>query len=308
MTEIEPAPMSGHADSDHRRGLWFGIAAYLVWGLSPLFWNLADVDAIDLLLHRTIWALPFLAIALTVRRRWPEVKAAYRSGRSRLITIVAAILLATNWGVFLWAVTNDQVVEASLGYFINPLVSVALGVIVLREHLRRTHWLAIVVAGAGVVFMTVRVGSLPWVAVTLALSFGFYGLLKKNPATPRPLVSLFGEVSVLALPAIVILTTVRVGQAEGPGSSIGTGAFLLGAGLITVIPLLLFGAAAKRIELSTLGLLQYIAPTMQFILGVTVFGESLSADALIGFVLVWVALAIYTWDNLSTAQPARSPA
>ena len=308
MTEIEPAPMSGHSGSDHRRGLWFGIAAYLVWGLSPLFWNLADVDAIDLLLHRTIWALPFLAIALTVRRRWPEVKAAYRSGRSRLITIVAAVLLATNWGVFLWAVTNDQVVEASLGYFINPLVSVALGVIVLREHLRRTQWLAIGVAGAGVVFMTVRVGSLPWVAVTLALSFGFYGLLKKNPATPRPLVSLFGEVSVLAIPAIVVLATVRAGEAEGPGGSFGMGMFLLGAGLITVIPLLLFGAAAKRIELSTLGLLQYIAPTMQFILGVTVFGESLSTDALIGFVLVWVALAIYTWDNLSTAQPARSPA
>ena len=308
MTEIEPAPMSGHADSDHRRGLGFGIAAYLVWGLSPLFWNLADVDAIDLLLHRTIWALPFLAIALTVRRRWPEVRAAYRSGRSRLITMVAAVLLATNWGVFLWAVTNDQVVESSLGYFINPLVSVALGVIVLREHLRRTQWLAIGVAGAGVVFMTVRVGSLPWVAVTLALSFGFYGLLKKNPATPSPLVSLFGEVSVLAIPAIVVLATVRAGEAEGPGGSFGMGMFLLGAGLITVIPLLLFGAAAKRIELSTLGLLQYIAPTMQFILGVTVFGESLSTDALIGFVLVWVALAIYTWDNLSTAQPARGPA
>lgn len=308
MTDIESIDEATEQTA-HRRGLWYGVAAYLVWGLSPLFWNLTDDgDAIDFLLHRTLWALPILAIALSLRHQWPEVRKAYRSGRSRAITVVAAGLLAINWGVFLWAVTNDQVVEASLGYFVNPLVSVALGVIVLREHLRRLQWLAVGVAAAGVAVMTVRVGSLPWVAIALALSFGFYGLLKKNPATPSPLVSLFGEVSVMAIPALVALSFFRHSQAGGFGSSMAMSAFLIGTGLITVIPLLLFGAAAKRIKLSTIGLLQYIAPTLQFLLGVTVFDEHLSADALIGFVFVWLGLAIYTWDNLRAVARSGSVA
>ena len=297
MTDV--ATDRGH----QRQGLWFGIAAYLVWGLSPIFWNITDdVEAFGLLIHRTLWALPILAIALSLRQGWPEVREAYRSGRSRLITVVAAGMLAVNWGVFLWAVTNDQVVEASLGYFINPLVSVALGVVVLGEKLLQIQWLAIGVATAGVVFMTVRVGTLPWVAITLAVSFGLYGLLKKNPATPGPLVSLFGEVSVLAVPALAMLFLASGRQTTGVDASLGTVAFLVGTGLITVVPLLLFGAAAKRIKLSTLGLLQYVAPTMQFLLGVTVFGETLSTDAFIGFGLVWLALAIYTWDSLRTSR------
>lgn len=306
MTDTE-APHTSPERAEHRQGMWYGVAAYLVWGLSPLFWNLSDDgDAIDLLLYRTLWALPILAIALSVRRQWPEVRAAYESGRSRIITLVAAGLLAINWGVFLWAVTNDQVLEASLGYFINPLVSVALGVVVLREHLRRLQWVAVGVAAIGVTVMTVRVGSLPWVALTLALSFGFYGLLKKNPATPGPLVSLFGEISVMAIPALVALSFFRDSQAESFGSSIGMSAFLIGTGLITVIPLLLFGAAAKRIKLSTIGLLQYIAPTLQFLLGVIVFNEQLSADALVGFMLVWLALAVYTWDNIRASESSGS--
>jgi len=304
----DTAPISEDAArADHRRGLWYGVAAYLVWGLSPLFWNSTDdSDAVGFLLHRTLWALPILAIALTLRHKWPEVKEAYRSGRSRLITVIAAVLLATNWGVFLWAVTHDQVVEASLGYFINPLVSVALGVVVLREHLRRLQWVAVGIAAGGVTLMTIRVGTLPWVAIVLALSFGLYGLLKKNPATPSPLVSLFGEVSVLALPALVVITLFRDSQTDGFGSSLGVSLFLVGTGLITVVPLLLFGAAAKRIKLSTIGLLQYIAPTLQFLLGVTVFDEHLSTDALIGFVFVWMALAIYTWDNLRSTTRTGS--
>lgn len=306
MTDLEPAGGTTNP-TDRRRGMWYGVAAYLVWGLSPLFWNLTDDgDAVDFLLHRALWALPILAIALSLRHKWPEVREAYRSGRSRIITVIAAGLLAINWGVFLWAVTNEQVVEASLGYFINPLVSVALGVVVLREHLRRLQWVAVGIAAAGVIAMTIRVGNLPWVAIALALSFGTYGLLKKNPATPGPLVSLFGEVTVMALPALVVLTLFRDSQTGGFGSSVGMSVFLVGTGLITVIPLLLFGAAAKRIKLSTIGLLQYIAPTMQFLLGVTVFDEHLSTDALIGFVCVWVALALYTWDNVRATTRSGS--
>ena len=187
-------------------GIWFGVAAYVLWGISPLFWNLTDEpDALALLAHRAIWAVPLLAIAITVAGLWRAAGRAYATWRPRVVTIAAAFLLAINWGVFLWAVTNEQVVEASLGYFINPLVSVALGVIVLGERLRRMQWVAVAIAAGGVVVMTAQVGELPWVALALAFSFGFYGLLKKDPSTPRPVVSLLAEVVVLSIPAAALL-------------------------------------------------------------------------------------------------------
>jgi chloramphenicol-sensitive protein RarD len=283
--------------------VWYGVAAYIVWGLSPLFWNLVDgVDASALLIHRILWALPMLAIAITVRRQWATLRSDYAVPYAKASTIAAALLLATNWGLFLWAVTNEQVVEASLGYFINPFVSVALGVIVLGERLRRLQWTAVAIAAVGVTGLALRVGSVPWVSLGLALSFGLYGLLKKRPETPRPLDSLFGEVAVVAAPAFLFLLVLDGGGSEGIGSSFGTTAFLISTGAITVIPLLLFGAAAKRIPLSTIGVLQYIAPTLQFLIGVLVFAEELTAPKLFAFAMVWLALGVYTYDNVRTTR------
>lgn len=283
---------------EHRNGVWFGTAAYAVWGLAPLFWNLVDgIATIDLLLHRMLWAVPMLGLAIALRRQWHDVRDGYASWRPRLATVAAALLLTVNWGVFVWAVTNDQIVEASLGYFINPLVSVALGVLVLGERLRPAQWASVGLAALGVASMAIRIGSLPWVSLALAFSFGTYGLLKKRTDAPKPLISLFGEVSVLAIPALIVLVLTNPESDAAFGSSPGVSLFLISAGAITVIPLLLFGASAKRIPLSTIGVLQYIAPTLQFLLGVAVFGESLSADKAIGFLFVWAALSIFTWDG-----------
>lgn len=287
----------------HRHGLWYGIAAYAVWGLSPLFWNLSDnVGPFSLLLYRTVWSLPILAIAISVQRRWGELRAGYRSSTARFITLAAAVFLAINWGVFLWAVTNDHVVDASLGYFINPLVSVALGVFFLGERLRRLQWIAVAIAAVGVTGMAIRLGTVPWIALSLAGSFGVYGLLKKNPETPAPLMSLFGEVAVLAIPAAVLLPTIAEPDGLSFGSDPATSVFLVATGLMTTIPLLLFGAAAKRIPLATVGLLQYLAPSIQFVVGITVFAEQISTATLVGFTFVWTALAIYSYDEFRSRR------
>lgn len=292
-----------------RRGVWYGVIAYVVWGLSPLFWNLVDgVGTSDLLIHRILWALPILAVALTLRREWPMVAEAYRNRRTLAVTAIAAVLLLTNWGVFLWAVTNGQVVEASLGYFINPLVSVALGVVFLGERLRPLQWSAVGIAAAGVLGLSIRVGSVPWVSLVLAFSFGVYGLLKKRADTPPPLVSLFGEIGVVVVPVITVLAFVRDPEAVAFGDSLGVSAFLIAAGAITVVPLVLFGAAAKRIPLSMVGLLQYIAPTLQFSVGVLVLDEVLTPAKLVGFAFVWAALALYTYDNVRSSRPMVAPA
>ena len=204
-------------------------------------------------------------------------------------------------------ITNDHVVEASIGYFINPLVSVVLGVVVLGERLRTAQWVAVGVATVGVAGMAIRLAELPWISLTLAFSFGLYGLLKKRDVVPAPTVSLFGEITVLAVPAAILLA-LGVGAGEATfGSDGATTVFLIATGAITVVPLLLFGAAAKRIRLTTLGLLQYIAPTLQFIVGVAVFGEELNTATLVGFVFVWSALAIYTADSIRSAR-ALAPA
>ncbi len=295
--------------TEFRRGVWYGVIAYVVWGLSPLFWNLVDgVGTPDLLIHRILWAIPILAVAITVQKQWSIVARSYRNRRTLAVTAVAAVLLLTNWGVFLWAVTNGQVVEASLGYFINPLVSVALGVVFLGERLRPLQWWAVGIAATGVLGLAFRVGSVPWVSLVLAFSFGVYGLLKKRADTPAPLVSLFGEICVVVVPVIAVLAFIRDAETVAFGDSVGVSAFLIAAGVITVVPLVLFGAAAKRIPLSMVGLLQYIAPTLQFTVGVVVLDEVLTPAKLLGFAFVWAALALYTYDNLRSSRPVVAPA
>ncbi len=281
-----------------RRGIWYAVGAYAVWGLSPLFWNLVpEIGAIDLLVNRVIWSVPMLVLVLVVTRRWPSIGPSYASWRSKLLTVAAAVLLTINWALFLWSVTNGHVVEASLGYFINPLVSVALGVVILGERLRPLQWAAVAIAAAGVAGMTVRIGSVPWISLILAFSFGTYGLLKKRPETPTPLVSLFGESTLIAVPALIAVLFLLEPSGPALGDSLEVTTFLVSTGLITIVPLLLFGAAAKRIPLSTVGLLQYIAPTLQFLLGVFLYGEVLSQGKLIGFAIVWLALILYSYDS-----------
>ena len=282
---------------EQQRGIWFGISAYAFWGLTPIFWNLVSADAASLLLHRIVWSVPILFLIVTERRQWSVLRRSYTTWRPRLTTVAAALLLTVNWGIYVWAVTNGHIVEASLGYFINPLVSVALGVVVLHERLRPLQWSAVGIAVAGVATMGFLVGVPPWISLALAFSFGIYGLLKKHDVTPPPVVSLFGETTVLVLPALFLLLFVNEPTGATFTSSPGTALFFFGAGLITVIPLLLFGAAAKRIPLSTLGFLQYIAPTLQLIVGLVVFGESISSAEMLGFVAVWTALGLFSVDG-----------
>lgn len=278
---------------EYSRGVWFGVAAYVTWGLSPLFWNLVSTDAISLLLHRILWAVPILALAITVRSRWPELRVGYRTWRSRWTSVAAAALIAGNWGVFLWAVTNGHIVEISLGYFINPLISVVLGVVILKEKLQPLQWTAVGIAAVGVTAMGIIAGVLPWISLTLGLSFGLYGLLKKRIAAP-PVISLFGETAVMVVPAMIAMLLIGQPTGNAFGASPGVTLFLIATGLMTVVPLLLFGAAARRIPLSMLGFLQYIAPSIQLFIGVFVFSESLSTVELGGFVAVWIALVVFT--------------
>jgi chloramphenicol-sensitive protein RarD len=293
---------------DQRKGIWLAVAAYFVWGLGPIFWNaLSSVPALQILSHRIVWSVPLLFAIIAGRRRLGVLASCLRSPRTVLVALVGGLLLATSWGVFVWAVTSDHIVDASLGYFINPLVSVALGVIVLRERLTSAQRVAVGIAATGVLGMTVLVGVVPWIALVLAFSFGTYGLLKKRTNAPPPFEGLFMETAFVAAPALIYLAALA-GEGEGAfGSSPSTTLLLIAAGAFTVTPLVLFGAAAQRIPLSLLGILQYIAPTMHLILGVVVFGEAVSSGEWFGFVLVWIALIIYTVDNARTpSRPASA--
>lgn len=287
----------------HRRGIWLGVGAYVIWGLAPVYWNLVDgITELEILANRILWALILLGVIVTVRRLWSRLRAVYASAASIALSVIGAILLAANWGTFIWAVTNDHIVDASLGYFITPLVSVGLGVIVLREHLRRAQWLAVAIAAGGVLWMTLALGTLPWVSLTLAFAFGFYGLIKKNPKAAPALEGLFGEVTVVALPATVFVVASAFTGESSLTESPTTTMWLIGAGAITVIPLLLFGSSAQLIPLSTVGLLQYLAPTLQLLVGLVIFGESLNGPQIVGFIAVWIALAVFTRDQVITTK------
>lgn len=293
---------------ESRQGVWFGLGAFVFWGLTPLFWNLVDeVDSTDLLIHRILWSVPLLLAVVGIRRQLPQLWATLKSPRVMIVLSIAALLLATNWTVWLWSVTNEHIVDASLGYFINPLVSVALGVVILGERLRRAQWVAVGIAAVGVVGMAVTVGDPPWIALGLAFSFGLYGLVKKRGDVPAPLVSLSGELMVMFLPALLFLILFHTPSDGRFGDSPELTAYLMASAVITVTPLLLFGAAAKRIPLSMIGLLQYVAPSIQLMLGVWLYDEALAVDRLFWFVVVWIALAVYTYDSVQEARTRVAP-
>lgn len=290
-------------ERDHRVGVAAGVATYTLWGVFPLvFHQLRSVDAGEILLHRIVWSFVAVALLLVLRRdrRWFD---RVRERRGSLVRLAAAgVLVASNWLVYIWAVNHDHVVEAALGYYINPLITVALGIVVLGEELRRLQVVAIGFAAAAVAVLTVAYGRLPWIALVLATTFAAYGFLKK--AVPVGAVtSLAIETAVLAPAALVGIAALQArGDAAFLHGSLGRDALLVALGVITAVPLLLFGTAASRIPLSLLGLLQYLTPTLQLVCGVALLGESLPPERLVGFVLVWVALTVLGWDAVSAAR------
>lgn len=290
-----------------RKGVLLAIGAYLLWGLFPLYWPLLEpAGAVEILAHRMFWSAVVMGIGITLVRRWREVRAL--SAKTWLLVGLAATLIALNWGVYIYAVNNGHVVEASLGYFINPLLAVALGVVALRERLSVLQWVALAVATVGVVFTSLGAHGFPYIAVALALSFGLYGLIKRIINIPAA-ISLLGESSVLVLPALGYLVWLQVdGTAHFVGYGAGHIAVTAAAGLVTAVPLLLFGAAALRLPLSLLGFIQYVNPLTQFLLGVLWAHEAMSSSRWAGFAVIWVALALLSVDVLRSSRRRRRDA
>lgn len=289
------------------KGVLYAAGAYLCWGLLPIYWKaLQHVGPLELLAHRVVWALALLVVLLAARGRLRGLFQAMRDRRTMLVFSASAILLATNWLVYIWGVQNGHVVETSLGYFINPLVNVLFGVLFLHERLRIGQIAAFGLATAGVFYLTYVYGSLPWIALVLAGSFGVYGLLRKT-ATLGSLEGLTLETLVMLVPAAGYLIFLESqGTAAFGHSGLFTTVLLALAGVFTSVPLVLFAAGARRINLTTLGILQYIAPTLQFLLGVFAYGETLNQERLIGFALIWAALLIYTGESLWRGRAARA--
>lgn len=290
-----------------RRGLLPGIAAYLIWGLFPLYWPLLKpASATEILSHRIVWSLLLVAVVLQLRNGFGWVRPLLSNPRAVLALATAAVAIAINWVTYIWSVNHGHVVETSLGYFTTPLVTVLLGVAVLRERLRRLQWVAVGIGALAVIELTVAYGRLPWIALVLALSFSLYGLLKKTAAV-GPLESLGAETAILALPAIGWLVWLQASGAAAFGHvAAGTSALLVTTGVVTTIPLVLFGMAARSVPLSTIGLLQYLAPILQLIVGVTVRHEHLSGAQVVGFSMVWVALAVASYDGLRSRTTATA--
>ena len=281
------------------KGLWFALGAYATWGLFPIYWKwLQQVDAVQLIGHRIGWSFIMLVIFVTATRQLNDLRHVAFNRRVLLIYSLAAILIGVNWLVYVWAVNANFIVETSLGYFINPLLSVLMGVIFLRERLRPLQWFPVVLAASGVIYLAVAYGRLPWIALTLAFSFGIYGLVKKL----APLGSLYGltlETGILFIPAVIYLFYAdRTGTGAFLHSSLTTDFLLIGAGAVTTVPLLMFASAAQRLPLSMVGIMQYLAPTLQFILGVLVYKEPFDHTHLIGFGIVWIALILFAAENL----------
>ncbi|MET8439980.1 MULTISPECIES: EamA family transporter RarD [Streptomyces] len=295
--------------NEQRAGLLYGIGAYGMWGLVPLFWPLLEPSgAVEILAHRMVWSLGVVGIALVVLRRWAWIGELLRQPRRLGLIAIAAAVISVNWGLYIWSVNNGHVVEASLGYFINPLVTIAMGVLLLGERLRPAQWAAVATGFAAVLVLAIGYGQPPWISLVLAFSFATYGLAKKK-VDMGGLESLAAETAVLFVPALGFLLWLGAsGDATFLSGGAGHGALLAATGLVTAIPLVCFGAAAIRVPLSVLGLLQYLAPVFQFALGILYFHEAMPPERWAGFALVWVALILLTWDALRTARRTRAEA
>jgi chloramphenicol-sensitive protein RarD len=284
-----------------RIGALYALAAYTTWGLLPAYWHsLAAVPALEVLMHRVAGTVVFACVLLTVSRRWDEVRAALRSRRAIALLATSSLLIAGNWLTFIWAVGQHQIVATSLGYYLNPIVNVALGMIVLRERLRPLQLVAVAIAAAGVAYFTVAQGGLPWISLFLALSFALYGLVRKTVAVAS-LAGLAIETAVLAPLAIA---GIAWREAHGVGAFARADAlpaavpWLLGfAGIVTATPLVWFASAARRLRLATLGLFQYVAPSLSLLLAVAIYGEPFTRAHAIVFACIWTALALYSFES-----------
>ncbi|CUR61372.1 Protein RarD [metagenome] len=285
---------------DSRRGLILGALAYVLWGTFPLYWRLLEpAGAVEILAHRIVWSLVTMVLVLVLWRRVGQLKALLRNRRRLLLISAAAVVITFNWGGYIWGVNNGRVVETSLGYFINPLVTVLMGVLILGERLRRLQWVAMGIALVAVVVITADYGRPPWIALLLAFSFGTYGLLKKQ-AGVGAVESITLETMLLApVAGAYVVWLVATGESTFGTEGVGHALVFTTTGIVTAVPLILFGAAAIRVSMVSLGLLQYLAPTIQFALGIAVFHEDMPASRWIGFGLVWLALALFTVEALN---------
>jgi chloramphenicol-sensitive protein RarD len=293
---------------EYRRGVTLGATAYTLWGLFPLYWTLlAAAGALEALAHRMLWSLVVVAVVLVATGRVSSARAVLASRRKLGLLTAAAVLIACNWGAYIWGVNHGHVVETALGYFTGPLVSVLIGVLLLRERLRAAQWVAVGLGAVAVVVLAVGYGQVPWVALVLAFSFSAYGLVKKLAGVPA-LESVGIEAAITLVPA---LAYVCVLEATGSGTffSLGVGhtLLLIGGGVVSTLPLLAFGGAAVRIPLSMIGLLQYLAPVLQFAFGVLVFHEQMPPQRWLGFAIVWLGLLVLTVDGMRAARTPRAP-
>lgn len=289
----------------NQTGILCAVSAFLMWGLFPLYWKpLAAVPALEVVAHRTLWGMLSVAAWVTLRHRWADVRAVFRQPRPLLILTATAFLIAGNWLLYIWAVTHDHVMESSLGYFINPLVNVLLGVAVLKERLGRLQQAAVVLAGVGVAVLTIGHGRFPWIAVGLAASFAFYGLARKTVAADA-VIGLLVETSLLApLAAGFLLFRHEAGTAAFGHAGLTPTLLLLLAGPVTALPLVLFTRGARLLPLSTIGLFQYISPSCQFLLAILVYREPFTAAHAVAFGCIWLALALLTRDLLRRRHAA----
>jgi chloramphenicol-sensitive protein RarD len=294
-------------DAEKRRGILYGTGAYLLWGLFPLYFPLLEpANPVEIVGHRIVWSLVAVGAVLALGAGFRPFLALLRDRRRALLISLAAVLVATNWGVYIYAVNSHHVIEAALGYFINPLVSAAFGVFVFRERLRPLQAVAFGVALIAVLVLTLDYGRLPWIALTLAITFGSYGLVKKMAGV--------GAAESLALETLVLLTPALgyliLLEAQGSGTfgheGLGHSALLMAAGPVTALPLLLFSASVTRVPLTVVGMLQYLTPTLQFLVGFAILGENMPASRWIGFALVWIALTILSVDAMRAARRSRS--
>lgn len=290
------------------KGIWNGLAAYALWGFFPIYWKLLhEVSALQVIGHRIVWSFLLLIAVILLTRQWKDFRVAALVPKVIGIYAVAGVLLSINWLIYVWGVNSGFIVETSLGYFINPLISVLLGVLFLRERLRAPQWVAVGLAAVGVAYLTLTYGRLPWIALSLAVSFGIYGLVKKL----APLGSLYGLTLETALVFPIALIYLASVQPTGMGAFLHQGALtdilLIGTGAVTSIPLLMFASAARQIPLSMIGVLQYIAPTLQFLIGVFLYHEPFDQSRLVGFSLVWLALIIFWVENYLASRVPVQP-
>jgi chloramphenicol-sensitive protein RarD len=298
---------AGHGE-DARRGTAYGAGAYVIWGTFPLYFHLlAPAGAWEILAHRILWTLLFCGAVLAFRREFAWCRSVFGNPRLLGAVTLAGLLIAVNWTIYVAAVVAHHVTEASLGYFLNPIVTVAIGVLVLRERLRSLQWLAVAIGLAAGVYLTIDFGRPPWIALSLAFSFALYGLMKKRLGTSLgAFQSLASETAVLAPVAVVVLLLVgTAGETTFTVDSPAHPLLLASAGVVTATPLLLFAAAARRVPLVTIGLLQFITPVLQLMCGVLLLGETMKTSRWIGFGIVWIALLVLTFDSIRSVRTRR---